>query len=101
MSDRIEDATRVQVALFLPAAIEKALDSYHAFSDQDIPDDAKGFSAHHGACKVAIAHVELLLKLARWADIDSDSAGAVDQLAVMLSSAEEEVRRYHDEEDKV
>jgi hypothetical protein len=99
MTDRIEDATRAQVASFLPAAIEKALASYHAFSDQDIPDDAKGFSAHHGACKVAIAHVELLLKLARWADIDSDSVGAANQLAAMLSTAEDEVRRYHDEED--
>ena len=98
MNDRIEDATRVQVASFLPAAIEKALASYHVFSDQDIPDDAKGFSAHHSACKVAIAHVELLLKLARWADVESGLPDETDRLSAMLISAAEEVRRYHTEE---
>lgn len=97
MNDTVEDATRSQVASFLPAAIERALASYHVFSDQAIPDDPKGFSAHHSACKVAIAHVELLLKLARWAEVD-DSSGDDDGLTAMLSTAKEEVRRYHRDE---
>lgn len=98
MNDIIEDATREQVASFLPSAINKALQSYHHFSDSHQPDssDPKKFAAHHSACKVAIAHVELLLKLARWADIDDSEP--TDDLARMLSHAEEEVRRYHDEE---
>jgi hypothetical protein len=95
MNETIEDATRIQVASFLPAAIARALGSYHDFSDQTVPDDAKGFSAHHSACKIAIAHVELLLKLARWAEVTSDDES--DSLAAMLSTAEEEVRRYHDD----
>ncbi len=98
MNERIEDATRSQVAQFLPAAITKALASYHRFSGNEAPDDAKGFSAHHSACKVAIAHVELLLKLARWADIGESEPA--DDLSAMLARAEEEVRRYHDAEDE-
>ena len=47
----------------LERAIAKALESYHCFMEQDAPEDAKGFSAHHNAAKVAIAHVELYSKL--------------------------------------
>lgn len=95
MPDIIETETRAQIAAFLPAAIDKALASYHRFSENDVPHDSKGFAAHHSACKVAIAHVELLLKLARWADIGESEPS--DDLTAMLSQAEEEVRRYHDE----
>ncbi len=97
MHDTIGSATRMQIAAFLPAAIEKGLESYHRFSARAAPDDAKEFAAHHNACKVAIAHVELLLKLARWADIDESEPA--DDLTRMLTQAEEEVRRYHDGDD--
>lgn len=99
MTEKIEHAGREQIALFLPDAIAKALTSYHRFADNSIPDDAKGFSAHHGACKVAIAHVELLLKLARWADLpDADSEDQNTQviLSAMMEEANKKLAEYNE-----
>ncbi len=99
MTDKIEYAGREQIATFLPDAIAKALTSYHRFADNSIPDDPKGFSAHHGACKVAIAHVELLLKLARWADLpDADSEDQNTQviLSAMMEEANKKLAEYNE-----
>lgn len=55
----------------LPGKISRVIRSYEDFSEQEIPDDAKGFCAHHNACKSAVIHAETLLKLARWTSDDS------------------------------
>jgi len=70
----IESQTRQDIAAFLPRAIQTALESYEYFSQAQITDPqsdpcSKKFKDHHDACKVAIAHIELLIKLAKWADI--------------------------------
>lgn len=97
MQKKIEDASRIQIARFLPDAIAKALTSYHRFATGDVSTDTREFSAHHTACKVAIAHIELLLKLARWADLPD--AKAEDHniqivLAAVMQEAEDELREY-------
>ena len=91
---KIEDDTRRRIAAFLPGAIAKALGSYELFSGQDAPDEAKEFTAHHNACKVAIAHIELLIKLARWADIPIEGEGCDAQLATIIQAAQSEVADY-------
>lgn len=92
--------TRAQIANTLPHAIEKALASYHEFYDQMTPDNAKDFSAHHGACKTAIAHIELLLKLAKWADLPQDGQ---QELKSVLDNAQNEIQttnlQYSDDDD--
>lgn len=98
MTEKIEYAGRDQIATFLPDAIAKALTSYHRFADNSIPDDPKGFSAHHGACKVAIAHIELLLKLARWADLpdaNAEDKNAQVILSAMMEEATEKLAEYN------
>ncbi len=95
--DQIKALTRQNVGEFLPDAISKALDSYYVFMDQAVPDDAKGFAAHHSACKVAIAHVELLLKLAKWAELPeekTDNQQVQYDLAAMMANAEKELQKY-------
>ena len=62
--------TREEIAAFLPHALQTALESYKEFAGQSSPEAPKDFKAHHDACKVAIAHIQLLTKLAEWADID-------------------------------
>ena len=99
---KIEDDMRVRISRFLPDAIAKALTSYHKFIDGDFPDEAKEFSAHHNACKVAIAHIELLIKLARFADLpDSKVEDNNNQiiLAAMMQEAEEELQAYKSQSD--
>lgn len=97
MTQKIEEQTRQQIAAFLPDAIALALTSYHRFSRQEPGEGAKEFSAHHSACKVAIAHIELLIKLARWADLPDTHAGTHNQqilLAAMMQEAQEELDAY-------
>lgn len=70
---QLEEQTRRDIAAFLPEAIETALQSYRLFSLEQATkhdtDDATEFKKHHDACKVAIAHIKLLIDLAKWADL--------------------------------
>jgi len=103
MSTKIEDLSRKQISRFLPDAIAQALTSYHRFSEQPVPEAAKEFSAHHSACKVAVAHIELLLKLARWADLpDAQAEDHNNQivLSAMLQEAEEELSKYWEDKEE-
>jgi hypothetical protein len=102
----VEDQTKKRILTFLPDAISQALKSYYTFMQQDSPDEAKAFSAHHSACKVAIAHIELLIKLARWADIREDDEGTNSVLknhqvvlSAMLNEAQEELQSYKDKQE--
>ncbi len=80
---QIEARTRAQIARFLPKAIQTALLSYQEFSQDADFDDAKEFKSHHDACKVAIAHVELLIKLAQWADLPDPKAEVAETNAML------------------
>lgn len=96
MTKSIEDRTRAAVSEVLPDAIRKTLESYRRFIGSEAAHDTKQFSAHHTACKVAIAHLELLLKLARWADIEKTKASESSDLAGLLHEASEELHTYQE-----
>jgi len=86
----------------LPEKISQVLESYEIFSEQEVPEDAKGFSAHHSACKSAVNHAETLLKLARWSEdeLPAPSADMPDKdILDMLNEAREELNGINDEED--
>lgn len=89
----IEIRMRRDIAAFLPCAIQTALNSYQTFSEAQITDDASNptsqeFKAHHDACKVAIAHIELLIKLARWADLPDPKLESESQQAILQNLIE-------------
>lgn len=65
-------ALKTRLKKTLPEKISKVIDSYETFLEKGIPEDAKGFSAHHSACKSAVVHAETLLKLAKWTDDEED-----------------------------
>ena len=100
---KMEGQSKAEIAKALPCAIKTALASYQRFAaDEDI-GDAKEFKAHHDACKVAIAHIELLLKLADSvkAEQAGDASGAVDPaLMGQLIESAREVRLYEDTQSK-
>lgn len=101
---QIEHTTREAVAKFLPDAIAAALMSYSDFLEEAATNsdeqDPKEFKAHHDACKMAIAHIQLLIKLAEWADLSNpDGGGDLDMMALMsqaLEKAQEEVRGFEE-----
>ena len=94
----IEAATREQIARVLPAMIAKAINSYELFvGTMENHKESKNFHDAHRAAKVAIAHIELLIKLARWADLPDKSVHGAperDELAHLLERAYEDVERY-------
>ena len=93
----IENSARDRIASFLPAALAAAMRSYQHFSEAEISEGPKEFTAHHTACKVAIAHIDLLIKLARWADLPATESGAKADpaLSAMMRAAQAELDRYH------
>lgn len=77
----------------------KVISSYEDFAGQPVPDDAKGFTAHHNACKSAVVHAETLLKLARWTadDASSESSPSADWEKILLEARQEADRDEDDE----
>ncbi len=57
----------------LPQQLDDIIASYNSFAKTAPPEDAKGFAAHHSACKAALAHLDQLIKLAHWVEEDSSS----------------------------
>lgn len=92
-----EEKLLYQVAEFLPDAIAKSLKSYRNFSNKKEPADAKAFAEFHKACKVALGHIELLVKLAKSLNSRGqqppDSHSQAD-LAALVAEAEAELRGY-------
>jgi hypothetical protein len=76
------DQLRQTLAAALPQRVEQTLAGYEAFTSGPPPADAKGFAAWHAAAKAALAHVDLLVKLARWASSaeEEDDKDGVDGL---------------------
>lgn len=86
----------------LPEKVSQVLESYEAFSERPVPEDAKGFSAHHGACKSAVIHAETLLKLAKWTEDEKNPAATSappDDILRLLSEARAELDGFNDDED--
>ena len=48
----------------LPGLIENAIQRYRNFINNDPPDEPKNFAAYNSACRSALGHIDLLLKLA-------------------------------------
>ncbi|MDR1694567.1 MAG: hypothetical protein LBR70_05210 [Lactobacillaceae bacterium] len=72
-------AVKTRLKKTLPEKISIVIDSYEEFLKKNMPDDAKGFSAHHAACKSAVTHLETLLKLARWTVDENKDDRAFDE----------------------
>ena len=92
----LQDCVRDQLAEFLPRALEKALASYHAHMDQDIKGTDFSFSTYHKDSKVAISHVELLIKLAKWVDESAPQDQAPLIPEDILALAEEDIAAFRE-----
>lgn len=97
MSDKIDIQTRQQVAVFLPLAITKTLKSYDDFMAVKITEKAKDFLTHHNACKAAISHLELLLKLAEWAHIPDIENQENQYLSDLMAVAKQRIKIHSGE----
>ncbi len=96
----INEDTRTRMAEFLPDAIERAIESYRHFlavgpaEIKGKEDPAKNFKSHHDACKVAIAHIDLLIKLAQSiAALKDVDAQKQKELLAAVKKANSELKR--------
>lgn len=68
--NRISKEARERIAKILPDVLLQALESYQNFlssgvGEQKKGDNSKNFKSHHDACKMALSHIELLIKIAK------------------------------------
>ena len=52
----------------IPEKLLNALNDYDVFTSEQAPDDVKSFGAYHSACKSALSHILLLMKLLQAVD---------------------------------
>lgn len=89
---------RERMVEFLHKALDEAIASYELFRDAlDQLDDSGLFKTHHESCKMAIAHIQHLLKLANKMEVpesaDTETTDAA--LAEMIERAKAEVEAYN------
>ncbi|MGE5515316.1 MAG: hypothetical protein ACM31D_05790 [Bacteroidota bacterium] len=95
------EAVRRQIQTSLPERVRAALSGYERFTAEEPPADAKGFAAWHAAAKAALAHVEVLVKLMRWAEGRAETEGAAeDGLDTLLCQARTALDQLDDAEDE-
>ncbi|OIN86847.1 MAG: hypothetical protein AUJ12_04355 [Alphaproteobacteria bacterium CG1_02_46_17] len=95
----IEENTRAQLAEFLPRALEKALNSYHRHMNKDVESQGFCFSTFHKDAKVAISHVELLIKLAKWVDQAGEETNLPLISADILALAENDIAAFREQQE--
>ncbi|MBC8038079.1 MAG: hypothetical protein H7X89_12765, partial [Rhizobiales bacterium] len=78
------DGLRQATQASRPDYVLSALAGYERFTADEPPPDAKGFAAWHAAAKAALTHVDVLVKLVRWAgagaNAEADSDDGISQL---------------------
>ena len=99
MTHKVQDDTKKRIAEFLPDVIAQALNTYHEFATSTpVEADAKKFAAQQAACKAAVAHIELLVKLARWAELPDPKAPDHNRqimIGALVQEAQAEIEAYN------
>ena len=72
----------------LAPALQKALHDYLAFSENLAPTDIKEFNAYHTACKSALLHIALLVKLTQ---NQAPEENIIPDLSTLLEQAKKEL----------
>lgn len=72
----------------LPDKLLTALRAYDDFTKQAAPMEAKSFGAYHVACKGALTHIALLIKMLQLASPNA-SSDLPDEASVWLTKAEQ------------
>lgn len=76
------------VSAEIDRAIERVVSAYQAFAaSAPAVTDAKEFAAHHAACKAALAHLDLLLKIAKITEVPATAGQADDERLALVAEA--------------
>lgn len=95
----IDQDARERLSGFFPEALRRAIESYKDFMEQEQSGPpAKDFKEHHTAAKVAISHIELLIRLGEWAQLGEQAGEDEAALRSILAEAEAELKAYQESE---
>ena len=91
--DEASESFRLELMTSLPTSLRQAIHNYARFTEGPPPDDPKAFLVYQTGCQAALAHIQLLTRLADWAKpgagcTASSSALDGDQLDRLLREAE-------------
>lgn len=76
------------LACRFPGQLDEVMEGYLSFSGRAPKEgEPKDFAAHHGACKAALAHLDLLLKLAEWAEKGAEAEALVPETLIAQARA--------------
>ncbi|MGN0919308.1 MAG: hypothetical protein ACI4OR_00905 [Alphaproteobacteria bacterium] len=78
-----------EIGTELLPALQKALSDYLDFSKGMAPADTKEFNAYHTACKAALLHLALLVKLTQK---ETGTPPFIPDLSVLLEQAKKELK---------
>ena len=78
----------LEVGKDLVPALQKALKDYLIFEQAEAPASTKEFNAYHTACKAALLHIALLIKLTQ---NETPDDSIVPDLSVLLEQAKKEL----------
>ena len=78
----------IDVGKELTPALQKALSDYLAFSQNQAPTEIKEFNAYHTACKAALLHLALLVKLTQKETV---TESIIPDLSLLLEQAKKEL----------
>lgn len=86
------ECLRQELANRLPDMLTTAIESYERITVAPEEADAKSYAALHSAAKAALAHIESLLKLAKWAAVeDVGNTGPDNGLLQLIEAAKSAV----------
>jgi hypothetical protein len=85
------DAARREIARALPDMLRGALAAYVDAVGAGDADAAKDAAARHTAGKAAVAHIEALVRLARWAQESGDGAAGDAALDSLIAEAQRDL----------
>ena len=87
-----------QLKAFIPQALKTAITRYSLFSCK-IEREAVDYKKQQEACKVAIAHIELLIKLSNANQTQTPEAQGIDreELNNIMQKAHAEVEAYNEQ----
>jgi pyrroloquinoline quinone (PQQ) biosynthesis protein C len=93
-------ALRALISAQLEAAATRVIESYRTFmNDEPEAGDARAFAAHHAACKAALAHLDLLMRLARLVGVEPEAVEASEEEAQLIAEAREALAGEEDSDD--
>jgi hypothetical protein len=92
------EAYRCELVANVPALLSKATAEYRRFNEVSPSDDPKAFTAHQTGCRAALAHIQLLIRLADWAvsrDRTTDIQEEDNDIEDLLNEAEAALKKQY------